>query len=133
MGVVIDTSALIEMERGDKEWDEVVGRAGEERVYLPAIVWAELLAGVHLADSAARALKRRKRLDSLRERISILDFTKEITETWAELFAELQREGTPIPSNDLTVAATAVYYGYRVLVGNRGEAHFRKIKRLAFV
>ena len=127
MGLVIDTSAIIELERARASWDSILEKAGDERVYLPAIVWAELMAGVHLADSVPRALKRRERLDELRRIVGILPFTAEIAELWAELFAELQRAGTPIPANDLCVAATAVSHGHGLLVSSMDEGHYRRI------
>jgi tRNA(fMet)-specific endonuclease VapC len=75
----------------------------------------------------ARALKRRERLDELRRTIPVLPFTAEIAELWAELFAELQRAGTPIPANDLCVAATAIAHKHTVLVSSKDEAHYRRV------
>ena len=127
MGIVIDTSAIIELERARASWDPILERADDELVFLPAIVWGELMAGVHLADSVPRALKRRDRLNELRHAIPILPFTAEIAELWAELFAELQRAGTPIPANDLCVAATAIAHEHTVLVSSKDEAHYRRV------
>src|SRR5687768_7737780 len=106
MGFVVDTSVIIELERASRDWTRLSKRSGDEPVYLSAIVWAELLAGVHLANTAQRALSRRKKLDELQGQITILPFTQEVAEVWAELFVELQRAGTPIPANDLAIAAT---------------------------
>lgn len=57
MGLVLDTSALVELERlvgqeaaGDLPW--------EEELILPAVVWAEALVGVRLAKTALRAAQR---------------------------------------------------------------------------
>jgi tRNA(fMet)-specific endonuclease VapC len=127
MGLVIDTSAIVELERGRARWDGVLEKAGREPVFLPAIVWGELLAGVYLADSVSRALKRREKLDQLRQVVPVLPFTEETAEAWAELFAELQRAGTPIPANDLCVAATAKVEGHRILVSSRDEGHYRLV------
>lgn len=133
MGLIVDTSALVELERRKEAWDKVLRRASGEPVFLPAIVWGELQAGVYLADSIERALKRRAKLDKLRELVSILAFTAEIAEVWAELFGELQRKGTPVPANDLSVISTALFYGHRVLISSRNEAHFRAVARLDLV
>jgi len=54
----------------------------------------------------------------------------ETAERWADLFATLQRAGSLIPANDLTVAATALQVGFGVLVGPRDEAHFRRVPLL---
>jgi predicted nucleic acid-binding protein len=130
MAFLLDTSAIIELERAGAEWRELIGRAGDEPLFLSAIGWAELLAGVQLADSAQRALARRKRLEGLEGRMEILPFTPEVAEVWAEVFAELHRNGTPIPSNDLAIAAIALHHNLVLLVGRKDEAHFRKIRRL---
>jgi predicted nucleic acid-binding protein len=53
MELVIDTSALVALERAGTEW-RVPGEIAEEPVVVPAIVYAELLAGVRLADTARR-------------------------------------------------------------------------------
>lgn len=133
MGLIIDTSAIIELERARQSWDPVFEVSGDEPVFLPAIVWGELMAGVQLADSVPRALKRREKLENLRKFVPVLPFTEEIAELWAELFAHLQRAGTPIPANDLCVASTAIFHGHRVLVSPKDEQHFRCLPRVALL
>lgn len=130
MGLLIDTSALISVERGERRLDDVLSRVGDESVALAAIVCAELLAGVRLADTPARAARRRRKIDALMKRVPVIPFTLETAERWAESFAALQRAGTPIPANDLIVASTALELGYGVLVGPRDEAHFRRVSGL---
>ncbi len=133
MGVVVDTSAIIEIERSGSDWGGIRRALSGKSAFLPSIVWAELMAGVHLADTVDRALNRKSRLDRLRQLVPILPFTPEIAETWAELFAELQKVGAMIPSNDLCVAATAVFFSHAVLVGSKEEQHFSRIERLEVV
>ena len=136
MGVVVDTSALIAAERHSpagarpSAWSALLGRLAEEPAVLPAIVYAELLVGVELADTPARAAGRRTRIDALTAHLPIVDFHAGIAETWARLFASLSRLGQPIPANDLAVAATAHYLGFRVLVGPSDERHFRAVEGL---
>ncbi len=133
MGVIVDTSAIIELERNRQSWKPLLSRLGSEAAFLPSIVWAELMAGVHLADTVERALKRRAKLERLRQRLSILSFTLEIAELWAALFAELHKEGTPIPSNDLCVISTAVFHGHRILVSSSDELHFKRVDKAEVV
>lgn len=130
MGLVIDTSALVAVERAATSWDEAVASIGSEPAALPAIVCAELLTGVHLAGSAARAEARRAKIDALVARVPVVDFGLPVAERWAELFATLHRQGQLIPANDLAVASTALYLGFGVLVGPRDEAHFRSVPGL---
>lgn len=130
MGLVIDTSFVVDLERAGGSWQQVERTAGDERVVLPAIVCAELLSGVHLADSPKRASDRRAKIDALLARVPVVPFGVETAEKWAELFATLHRSGTPIPANDLVVAATAIQLEFGVLVGKRDEAHFRRVPQL---
>ena len=139
MGVVVDTSALAAAERRRESdasgvqltWSGLLGRLARERAVLPAVVYAELLVGVHLANRATRAAARRARVDALTARVPIVDFDAAIARQWARVFAELRRAGEPIPANDLAVAATALHLGFTVLVGPSGERHFRRVPVLS--
>jgi predicted nucleic acid-binding protein len=128
---VIDTSALVSLERAPAGWSEhLSGPLEREEVVLPTIVYAELLAGVRLADTSARAAARQARVDRLVARVPLVGFGTRIAERWAQLFSLLHREGGMIPSNDLVVAATATELGFGVLVGPADEAHFRRVPNL---
>lgn len=137
MGVVVDTSALVAAERRRETssgapltWGDLLGRLADESAVLPAAAYAELLVGVHLADSPTRAASRRARIDALTARVPIVDFDAAIARQWARLFADLRRAGEPIPANDLAVAATALHLGFAVLVGPSGEGHFHRVSGL---
>jgi tRNA(fMet)-specific endonuclease VapC len=134
VGLVIATSALIDAERlalrAAAAWDTVLARLGDQPAVLPAIVYAEALAGVELAGSTQRATARRARLDALAAAIPVVDFDVDVARAWARLFAAQRRSGRMIPANDLAVAATAVHLGYSVLVGAGDEKHFRAVEGL---
>jgi len=136
MGLVIDTSALIAVERhwselkGEADWARQFPQLGAEPIVLPAIVVAEVLAGVAMADTAIRAAARRARIDALVGHVPVVDFDAEIAEEWARLFALLSRKGKLIPSNDLAVAATARRLQFGVLVGPSDEKHFKMVDGL---
>lgn len=68
-----------------------MSRLGGEPGLLPAIVYAELLVGVELADSPARAAQRRAKIHALVARLPIAEFTAEVAERWAQLYATLRR------------------------------------------
>ena len=127
MGLVIDTSAFVALERGEVDPTFL---ARDETVALPAIVLAELLVGVRLADTPERATQRQRKIDTLTSRVAVVDFDRAVAARWAELFAGLRVQGAAIPSNDLAVAATALHLGFGVLVGPAGEAHFHRIPGL---
>ena len=58
MGVILDTSVLIAAERGIFDVDAFVANREEEPFGLSVITVAELLHGVHRADSRARRIRR---------------------------------------------------------------------------
>lgn len=131
MGLILDTSALVALERAGASLAEALTPLSEEEVAVPAIVVAELLAGVRLARDARRAAQRRAKIDAILALAPVIDFSAEIAETWADLFAELERRGRRIPANDLAVAATAAFLGFTVLVGPQDEEHFRRIDKIS--
>lgn len=130
MGLVIDTSALVALERRGEAWESSLEAFADEPVALPAIALAELLAGVRLADTPARAALRRAKVEALTQRVAVVAFGPSIAERWAEIFAELHRAGSLIPANDLAVASTALDLGFGVLVGPHDDHHFRRIAGL---
>lgn len=130
MGVVIDTSALVAVERASASWEAALATLGDEPAALPAIVCAELLAGVHLARGSARAASRRAKIQALLATVPVVDFGLAIAERWAHLFTTLSRRGRLIPANDLAVAATALHLDFGVVVGPQDEAHFRSVPGL---
>jgi predicted nucleic acid-binding protein len=134
-GLVLDTSALVAMERSTASgvWPDALTGAGDTPVVLPAIVYAELLAGVRMAENPTRAAVRRAKVHALASRVQIVDFGPAIADRWADLFATLSAQGRLIPSNDLAVAATALHLGFGVLVGPADEAHFRAVPDLSVV
>jgi predicted nucleic acid-binding protein len=129
----VDTSALVALERAGNRWEYLVSSCATEPLAMPAVVYAEILVGVYLADTAERAAGRRARLDALAERVPVVEFDRQIASIWADLFARLSRAGTTIPSNDLSVAATALHLNYGVCVGPADEKHFRVVPGLRVV
>ena len=100
VGLVIDTSALVALERAGKDPEATLGDLGDELPVIPAIVYAELLVGVQLADSPARAARRLARVDALIARCPLIEFDGAIANRWAQTFAALSRQGRMIPAND---------------------------------
>lgn len=128
MGVVLDTSALVAYERADRDWEVLLGEYGHGEVALPAVVLAELRVGVLLAEHGQRV--KAAKIDSLLELATLVAFGREIAELWADVFAALRRRGQGLPANDIAVAATAMHLGFKVVVGDADEKHFRRIPGL---
>ena len=129
MGIAIDTSALIELERHRSDLAAALPD-GAEDVFVPALVLAELWIGVELADSEATRARRTQRIEALLAGTQVLSFDERVAGTYARIYAALTNAGTPIRSNDLAIAASVVHFGHELLVGPQDEAHFRKVPGL---
>ena len=128
MGLAVDTSALVTLERANREPDEPAREHAEELI-VPMIVWGELLLGVHLAEGA-HAARRRAWLERARALLRLVPIDEPVIERYAALRADPQRAGTPIPTNDFLIAATALALEFGVLVSPLNEAHYRKVPGL---
>jgi len=129
MGLVLDSSALVPLERAAADLS-AVSRYFAEELVLPAIVWAELSVGLRLAGSPEIHARRKAWLQRIRGATRTVIFTFEMAEHYADIFAELRPRGQVVPQNDMAVAATARFLGYGVLVGPNDEAHFRFVRGL---
>lgn len=128
MGLVVDTSAFVALERAGRDWAAALSGLVGEELTIPAIVYAELGVGARLEKSASRAALRRAQLAVLAD--SVIEFGLQMAERWSDLVAELSRRGQQIPANDAAVAATALELDFGVLVGPNDEAHFRRVPGL---
>jgi tRNA(fMet)-specific endonuclease VapC len=95
-------------------------------VFVTPIVLGELLYGFRGGGMGAdnrRAL--RELLES--SRVSILSLDEETAETYAIIRDYLRKQGTPVPANDLWIAASAVQHGLRLLTL---DEHFGKMPQV---
>ncbi len=129
MGLILDTSALIAMERAQASGIPLLLDPDEVHT-IPAVVWAEALVGVRLASTVDQAARRMARLEAIRRVTGVQDFTPEVAVHYADIFSELSKAGSLIPQNDIAVAATARFLDFGVLVGPSDESHFRRVAGL---
>jgi len=87
-------------------------------VFIPSMVAAELLYG------AEKSVKREQNLKICKSFLSIYEivpFDENAAEHYARIRAELEREGIPIGSGDIVIAATALAHSGIVVTQNTGE------------
>ena len=107
MRFVLDTNRYVDFCRGDRQVVERVREA--ERIYLPFVTLAELRAGF-LCGTRARQNERglTRFLNSPRVRVLFAD--EQTTHHYARLFRQLREQATPIPTNDIWIAALALQH-----------------------
>lgn len=124
MRIVLDTSAYSHFRSNHVG---VVDRiATADRVYLPTIVLGELEAAFR---RGRRTSDNRAKLEEfLREDfVGVLPVTTDVARRYGELFAELRTAGTPIPINDIWIAATTIDAGAELVTF---DTDFQQIARL---
>lgn len=115
MAVLIDTSVLIEIERGRTDVDAAVG---EEDRAISAITASELLHGVHrAADDRVRA-RRQAFVEHVLAAFDPIPIDLRVARAHAAAWAQLDAAGTRIGAHDLWIAATALAHGYAVATAN---------------
>ncbi len=128
MGVILDTTALIQAERQEFEIDKFTKNREEEIFGISVITVAELLHGVHRADSTKRRLKRSAYVEKVIELFPIYNFDTSIARIYAEIWSELSRKGIQIGAHDLIIGSTALSLGFSVVTYN--VRHFERIEGL---
>lgn len=110
--------------------DEVLERiASAEAVLVPATVLGELEAAFELG---RRQKENRAALASFLTEpfVTILPTTSEVAHRYGQVFARLRRRGTPIPVNDIWIAAATVDCGGRLLTF---DGDFQRVESLDYV
>jgi len=122
--ILIDTSAYSSLLRGSTEVLEALERA--DLVYLSIFVLAELYVGFK-GGSKEAANKRLLGRFLARPTVRILHATEETADVFAVIKCALKQAGTPIPLNDVWIAAHAVETGSVLITF---DSHFTKVSGL---
>src|SRR5258708_21356849 len=85
-----------------------------EEIFLNAIVLGELLGGFARGN---RRLKNERQLAEFVEspRVNVIDVDEDTAGRYAVIYDTLRTAGTPIPTNYIWIAASAMQYGLRLV------------------
>ena len=127
MRLALDTNRYTDLCRGDRVVVEVVELADE--VWLPFIVLGELRAGFAVGSQGPRneAILRRF---LLKPGVSVLYADEQTTHHYASLYRQLRKQGTPIPTNDMWIAALVLQHSLTLY---DRDLHFDALPQLARV
>ena len=117
VGVALDTSALIDVLRGDetvlRETDRL--EAAGNLPVLSTVAVFEVLSGVEYTKSRLE----RTRIETLLSRVQIEPFDQESARRAAELRGELLREGRSPGAPDIMIAGQALAAGHTLITRDR--------------
>jgi predicted nucleic acid-binding protein len=122
--IMLDTSAYSAYLKGNTEVRQALREADE--IYLNPVVLGELYAGF------ARGGREKKNRDIVREflsspRVQVAVIDEETADRYAAIITYLWAKGTPIPTSDLWIAATAMQYGLKLVTTDN---HFRNVPQI---
>lgn len=128
--IVLDTNAIISLLDGNRDIAEMLGE--ENSVIVPAIVCGEFEAG---AQGASRretaAIAAFNGLLSL-SHVRVLPTTRRTGHIYAGLFTALKRAGTPIPTNDIWIAASTIECEGSLLTNDHHFLNIPQLRTIAY-
>lgn len=119
-----DTCAFI-LRRSSQALLDQIQTVPLELQVMSMVTLAELLYGVQIS---SRKKENRTAVDVLTRHLSVLDWSRDAAEHYAEIRADLRKKGQLIGANDLMIAAHARSLGAIVVTNNVKD--FRRVKGL---
>ena len=134
VGVLFDTNVLSEFFKPSPNPRVIATLSSFEadRVYVSVLSMGELRKGVELLPPGPRQDDVRRFVDRIEREYAdrLLDVDLDVAHIWGEITARGKLSGTPVPTTDGLIAATALRYGLRVVT--RNVDHFESAGALVF-
>ena len=125
MKLALDTNRYTDLCRGNARVVQTVEAADE--VWLPFIVLGELRAGFAAGTQGPRNEAVLRRF-LLKPGVAVLYPDDQTTHHYASLYRQLRKQGTPIPTNDMWIAALVLQHSLNLY---DRDAHFDTLPQLA--
>lgn len=127
MRLVLDTNRYVDFCR---DVDGVAERLETaEAIYLPFPVLAELRAGFAVGSHGPENERTLRRF-LMQTGVSVLFADEQTAHQYASVFRQLRSQGTPIPTNDIWIAALVLQYDLALYARDR---HFDHLPQLVMV
>ncbi len=126
MRVALDTNRYSDFCRGEPEVAEVLETA--DKVYLPFVTLGELRAGF-AGGGAPRQNERVLWEFLMKDGVETLFADEQTTHHYATVFHQLKQQGTPIPTNDMWIAALVLQHNLVLLARDRHFDYLPQIQR----
>ena len=118
MGVLIDSSILINVERDRTDISSFVAGREDEDAFISVVSASELLHGVHRATDAGTRARRLAFVEGVIAAIPVLGIDLAVARSHAQLWSDLTKRGTMIGVHDSWLAATCLAHGLRLATDN---------------
>jgi tRNA(fMet)-specific endonuclease VapC len=123
--MILDTNGLSAVADGDPALEPILRKAADLAV--PVVVLGEYRYGIQQSRDRRRY---EQWLTEYLRNYRILDIDDQTAHSYAVLRSELKRAGTPIPSNDVWIAALCRQHSLPLLSRNRHFDSVRGIRRV---
>ena len=127
MRVAIDTNCYVDLCRGVAETVQVLETA--DALVVPFVVLAELRAGFAHGRKQAEN-ERVLRLLLLKDGVHVLFPDEQTTHHYAAVFRQLRKQGTPIPTNDMWLAALVLQHNLGLHARDKHFDHLPQLVRV---
>lgn len=127
MRLALDTNRYTDFCRGDEAVVDLLEIADE--IYLPFVVLGELRAGFAVGRQS-RFNEGLLRRFLLRDGVGVLFADDQTTYHYAGVYRQLRKQGTPIPTNDMWIAALVLEHNLALCAR---DAHFDHLPQIARV
>jgi tRNA(fMet)-specific endonuclease VapC len=122
--ILLDTTAYVGFKRNMAEMVEMIVRA--ELILFSPIVLGELMFGFR---NRTRFKENMADLDNFldHEAVELVQIGRITSDRYSRIATQLKQHGTPIPTNDIWIAAQTMEHGAELITSDQ---HFEKIKGL---
>jgi predicted nucleic acid-binding protein len=121
MGLLIDASVMVEMERRGFVLADLAKAVPREPIALSVLTAGELLVGVERANTEARRERRWVLLETVLGALPLVDVDLAAARAFGRIQVAMLAAGTPVGASDLLLAAQAISRGDGVLSENRRD------------
>ena len=127
MRVALDTNRYVDLCKGVIETVGVLEEA--EGICLPFVVLGELRAGFALGRRQVDNERTLRRF-LVRDGVRVLFADDQTTHHYASVFRQLRKQGTPIPTNDMWLAALVLQHNLALHARDRHFEHLPQLVRI---
>lgn len=126
MKILLDTNAYVGFKIGVNEVVDIV--SGAEPIFFSPVVLGELMFGFH------NGTRFRENMEDLNrflqhEIVQFIPIGEITADRYSRIAYQLRKQGTPIPTNDIWIAAQAMEHGAEIITS---DEHFEKVPGLVY-